>query len=523
MMRSVRVLLETCSLAVAASVLCLGLASAANAQSADEHTQRATHPKTAATSAADKQREQIQQLVIEVEAAEQRVRDSERELDQLKAKLGELQAALAAPDPASSSSAASTLNPAAKSADAATQEQASSDTTDQLQMQASQIATLDQSKVETSTKYPFKMTGEVLLTAGVNTAAADSPIVPTASFSGPGTTALSVRQTVLGFNASGPRLAGATSSADLRVDFFGTSATASYPSAGGLLRLRTAHAALDWPHATVFFSLDRPLLSPDTPASLVQVAEPALAWSGNLWNWSPQLGVSTHFGSKQQILVEGAWISPPDAPYPGAITATSTTESPTLAERSRAPGGEARIAVSTGDSARAPRLGVGGYVSPHSLSTNASFRAWAGTMDLRLPITQRAEFVASAYFGQALGGLGAGGYKDYVYREIADRYQIRTPDDVGGWTQLAVHLRHTLDWNSAFGMDNIYARQVRFLYVRSNDYGSVARNRTLSSNLIWSPRDALLFSFEFRHLSTFPISGGVWNTDVFAGAAGYRF
>ncbi len=454
--------------------------------------------------------EQIQQLSAQVQGVEQRLQDSEKELAALKARLAELQSSLGTP----ASGASTQPSPATPAA---------ADSAEMAAVQASQIATLNQTKVETSSKFPLTVTGMVLLTAGVNSTGVDSPADPTASLGGPGSTALSLRQTILGLDANGPHLAGARSSADLRVDFFGQSAVGGYPSGGGLLRLRTAHAALDWEHAQLFFSFDRTLLNPNTPASLVQVAEPGLAWSGNLWNWMPQLGVATHFGQRRVLVMEGAWVAPPDAPYPAPPYASSRSEPATLGESSRIPGGEARIAFESGDPARGLRVGVGGYLAPHKLPGVGSFTSWAGTLDIRTPLGRYADFTGSLYRGAGLGGLGAGGYKDWVSETDGTTVYLHAPEDVGGWAQAAIHLGSRLDWNNAFGMDNVFSGQLRSYSVNTAGYGNIARNRTVTSNLIWVPRPYLPFSFEYRRLYTAPVIGPLWNTNVFALGAGYRF
>ena len=264
-------------------------------------------------------------------------------------------------------------------------------------------------------------------------------------------------------------------------------------------------------------------LIPTPPASLVQVAEPALAWSGNLWNWMPQLGVSSRFGHTRALVLQGAWVSPPDAPYPVPPYTNSQSGSATLAEASRIPGGEARIAFESGDPLRGLRIGVGGYFSPHTLPGIDSFDSWAATLDLRMPLGRRADFTANFYRGAGLGGLGAGGYKDAVSESTGGMTYAHAPEDTGGWTQATLHLGSTLDWNNAFGMDNVFAGQLRPYTVSTAGYTSVARNRTVSSNLIWSPRPYLPFSFEYRRLFTTPVTGPVWNANIFGIGAGYRF
>jgi len=466
-----------------------------------------------APAAPDATAEQVRQLSVQVQAAEQHLQDSERELAALKARLAALESTLASGTPPAASS------PAAPPAT----EASSSESSETTAMQDTQIATLDKIKVESSSKFPVQVTGLVLLTAGTSTGGTDSSVDSTAALGGHGTTSLSLRQTILGLDAHGPHLAGASSSADIRVDFYGTAAAGAYPSAGGLLRLRTAHAALDWSHYRLFFSFDHLLFNPNTPASLVQVAEPGLAWSGNLWNWMPQLGLSSRFGQRHALVVEGAWISPPDAPYPSPAYVSSRSDPATLAESSRIPGGEARIAYESGDPSHGLRIGAGGYLSPHKLPGVGTFNSWAATLDLRVPLERHVDLTGSFYRGAGLGGLGAGGYKDFVSASNGTTTDLRALDDVGGWAQLAVHLRPTLDWNSAFGVDNAFSSQLRSYTLNASGYGSIARNRTVSSNLIWSPRPYLPFSFEYRSVYTAPVIGPLWTTNIFAFGAGYRF
>lgn len=163
-------------------------------------------------------------------------------------------------------------------------------------------------------------------------------------------------------------------------------------------------------------------------------------------------------GQRRVLVVEGAWVSPPDAPYPAPPYTSTRSDPATLAESGRIPSGEARIGYESGDPLRGLRVGIGGYVSHHKLPGVGSFNSWAATLDLRAPMGHRVDFKFSLYRGAGLGGLGgAGGYKDWVlYTEGAQTY-LHAPEDVGGWAQLAIHLNRTLDWNNAFGMDNVFA------------------------------------------------------------------
>ncbi len=401
---------------------------------------------------------------------------------------------------------------------------ASSDAVEQQGMEASQIATLDQVKVESDSKYPVKLSGLILLNAFANSGAVDQVAAPTSAFFGGGATGLSLRQTVLGVDARGPHLAGAESRADLRVDFFGSSLAGGYSNGGGLLRLRTAHASLRWARTEAFFALDRTLLNPNTPTSLTAVAQPGLAWSGNLWSWNPQVGLSHTSGERKRVRVEAAWIQPEDPAVVDVAASTSGPSQPSLAERSRLPGVEARVAVLGSSDTEGPQVGVGGYFARHGTPIGKSFDAWAATLDLRTPLWQKAELTGSLYRGQALGGLGGGGYKDYVVRPVGSSFEVAAPKDVGGWLQFKQRFNDRLEWNSAFGMDNIDAGGLRpYSPTASDVYSSIARNRTATSNVIFSPRAYLQLSFEYRHLTTWPVSGAPWNANIYGLAAGYRF
>ena len=184
-------------------------------------------------------------------------------------------------------------------------------------------------------------------------------------------------------------------------------------AASGLLRLRTAHAALDWRTTEAFIELDRSILEPNQPSSLVAIAQPELAWAGNLWNWSPadRRGPSVctfWFFAHQRAGGADRYLRPADA------GATSSPSPVSQTERSRWPGTEARVAFLHGVNGNGPEIGAAGYFSPHRTAA-AILDAWAGAMDLRLPLTRYFEMTANAYRGQALAGLGGGGYVNYYY------------------------------------------------------------------------------------------------------------
>ncbi len=390
-------------------------------------------------------------------------------------------------------------------------------------IQESEIAVHEQTKVETESKYPLKVTGLLLFNGFVNTRQVDVPPDPTYALPGSGSTGLSVRQTVLGLDARGPHIFGAASAADVRVDFF-ANATGSGYTAGGVLRLRTAHATLDWPNTQAFVELDRPIFSPNAPTSLVATAQPEFAWSGNLWTWNPQAGVSHEIpvSDSKQIKLQAALIDVADPRLPSA---TANPAPVSLSERSRWPGTEARISFGARKSEAGPVIGVGGYFSPYETADNVRFDAWAATADLWMPLGRHFEMTANAYRGLALGGLGGGGYVDYLYH-YNNGVEITVPlDDIGGWTQLKGKVNQRLEFNGGYGIDNPFASEIRDRNapMGTPPYIGLARNRSAFGNVIYSPSAYLLFSLEYRRLWTNYITGPTVTSDVIGVGAGYRF
>jgi hypothetical protein len=185
---------------------------------------------------------------------------------------------------------------------------------------------------------------------------------------------------------------------------------------------------------------------------------------------------------------------------------------------------EAHLALLNSASDSRAHVGVGGFFAPHRIADAMTFDSWAATMDFHSPVFAHIELVGSAYRGQALGGLGAGTYKDYVYRSYIGEGYYKALDDVGGWMQAKQKVNERLEFNEAIGIDNVPAYQLQpFAIPGPNSYYNLTRNRTFTSNVIYRPSAYLLYSIEYRRIeSSFVNSPTAWS-DVIGVAAGYRF
>jgi hypothetical protein len=232
-------------------------------------------------------------------------------------------------------------------------------------------------------------------------------------------------------------------------------------------------------------------------------------------------------GSTRDFRLQAALIEVADAPatpvlYPKGVIPPSTTE------LSRWPGVEARVAVlrsrSTAEE-ETNQLGVGGFFAPHRIG-GQGFDSWAATLDTNYVMPAGLQFTGSFYRGAALGGMGGGTYKDIAFYNDLDtgEFYFRALDDVGGWAQLKEKFNQRVQINAAFGIDNAFASELRRYYVPGGSvYQNLARNRTYTGNVIYSPSAYLLFSLEYRHLESSPVVGAGADSNIIGLGAGYKF
>jgi hypothetical protein len=462
-------------------------------------------------------------------ATEQQLEQSRRQIQQLQEELGEIRKQLEFSKSATAALDGSPDPPASPDAD---------NLRERVETLEAQVKLHDQTKVESGSKYPLRITGLILFNSFINRGSVDnfdlpSIAVPQAANLSNGGAGASLRQTILGIEGFGPRIAGAKTSANVSLDFFGGIPLGNFGTSAGIVRMRTASINFDWDRNLVQMGLAAPLISPLSPTSYATVAEPGMAWAGNLWTWAPQLRVAHQFMSsrEQRFQMEfGLW-DPPAAGY----NMTSTFRAPSPGEQTTQPAYEGRVSYGSSSEEHGFKIGVGGYynrqrysnvvIGEYSYSGNND--SWAFTTDLRIPLSHRFELSGEGYRGRSLGGLGGGAYKDVLYGldPISGAPIIRGVNDIGGWTQFKTHFGQLLEVNTSIGLDNAFAGDFHSLDLPYNATATQlrARNRMIVGNLIYRPKTYLIFSPEYRRISTWPIYGEPSTADIFTLSVGYQF
>ena len=406
---------------------------------------------------------------------------------------------------------------------------------------AAEVKQHEQIKVESESKFPVRVTGLALFNAFVNQGVVDVVDLPTGALRrsanvSHGSVGGSMRQTWLGLEGQGPVLGKLHTSARVSLDFFGGAAGAINSVSPSSVRLRTAAIRGETKTEMVEARFDEPLISPLSPTSLATVAQPSLAWTGNLWTWAPELR-----WQHTQVAGEGRTLNLEvglrDAYLAGLQTYDVTLASP--AELSRRPAFEARVsygsAAITGvhqdgysiDGVQGWRVGGGGYYAKESYGSGSSINTWAITADWQVPLRRWLRLSGEVYRGTGLGGLGGGAYRDVV--QGADRVTGVTRtiglDAGGGWLQLQSDATRRLQVNAAFGQDAGSGSELRLLVLPTPEsaLGYYARNRAIMGNVIYRPWSSVVLSPEYRRIVSWPISGSQNVANVFTLSAGYHF
>ena len=379
-----------------------------------------------------------------------------------------------------------------------------------------------QTKVESASKYRVRLSGIVLMNLVSNQGAVDSVDLPTLAYARPpggagGSLGATLRQSEIGFEAFGPTVAGAKTTADLQVDLAGGFPPVPNGINSGLVRLRTATMRMDWTNTSVVVGQDAIFFSPNSPTSFATLAIPALTYAGNLWSWVPQIRVEhkVALGEESSLIFQGGILDPVSGETPGtgagAEPGTSYYRQAGPGEASRQPAYGTRIAWTRNVFGQPLRVGVGGYYTRQDYGFSRNVDGWAGMTDIELPLNHQFSLSGKFYRGRALGGLYGGIGRSVIFSgdPTLASTEVQALNSIGGWAQLKYRPANKWEFNAAFGMDNPYASDLKyFQYPQSYGDATLARNQGSFVNMTYRPRSDLLFSAEYRHLTTYSLTDG---------------
>jgi hypothetical protein len=361
-----------------------------------------------------------------------------------------------------------------------------------------------QTKVEAAHKFPIQLSGMLLFNAFANSANyTPEPYIGGNLLSGPNRDGATLRQSLLGFEFQGPRVAGdGRVSGFITMDFFGGTSDPLYIRP----RLRRAGISIDWSNRSITFGQDKPLISPYQPDSLAEVGVPPLAGAGNLWLWLPQLRyeerlhLRTNTGVTAQVAVmqtEESYENPP-----ARLATTLEPSRPAL---------EGRIALwHKLDDTRRFEFAPGFHVSTTHVG-GASVDSHLFSFDWLVTPSSHLQFSGTFFKGENVAALGALG-NGFV---ITPSGALRPVNSTGGWAQVAFPITSRLTLNIYSGLEN--DRSPFF-----TEYNLV-HNWTYASNVIYhlGPNVVVgLEALQMRTRSFFDVGGRQNHYDL---AVGYLF
>jgi hypothetical protein len=255
-------------------------------------------------------------------------------------------------------------------------------TPEALELIRAQVEELAQSKVESSSRLPVKLSGTVLANTFVNSGEAnwlDNPNLvapPAPGAISRGSMSATARQSRIGLAIGGIPVGTWQATGTLIVDFFGGVPNFQTGTVMGLPRLIYGFGRIENDRTAIQVGQDHVLLAPREPTSLAALAFPLLFRSGNLYLRAPQARVEQKVGGWTLAggivaPIAGDFVTPYEfAPVAGA------------GERSKRPAAEARVgfARGDGDTAGEGSFGVSGHYGWRRQGDNLN-EAWAVAVD----------------------------------------------------------------------------------------------------------------------------------------------
>jgi hypothetical protein len=360
---------------------------------------------------------------------------------------------------------------------------------------------LSQTKVETSQKFPIRITGMALFNSFVNSrqnGGFDYPV--TASPTGTAHDGATFRQTIIGLEFRGPTtFAGGTIHGNVYMDLFGGTTNQA-------MRLRYASIEADWKTRSILVGIEKPIFNPREPSSLAQVAISPLTGAGNLWLWLPQVRLQQDisFASGTGVRAQMGVIQTRESlPYPGIVLA-----GPLAPAR---PGLEGRFEFHHRlDEDRRIEIAPGFHTST-THAAGVAIPSNIFSLDWFFNPVRRVEFTGAFFDGKNTATLGNG----YGQGFVGYGQHLRPVHSIGGWGQVTVHTLSRLDLHLFSGQQDDQNHVL--------DAGRIAKNMLFGGNLFYRVAPNVLIGLEATQVRTMYIGQGLLINNHYDLAIGYLF
>ena len=353
-------------------------------------------------------------------------------------------------------------------------------TPEMLDVLKSQIEEHAQSKVESASRMPVKLTGTILTNTYVNSGEGnwqENPNLvgnPSTESGARGSMSATARQSRIGLDVGGIDVGNWQASGTIIADFLGGVPGFQTGTVMGLPRLLYAFGRVESDHTAVEIGQDHAILAPRDPTSLAAFSFPLLFRSGNLYLRVPQARVERKLRGDLTATVGIV------APIAGdAASSYDFAPPPGTGERSMRPAFEGRLGFARGstDTPREINVGVSGHYGWRR-SVTALNEAWAVALD----------------FNGRAGRIGAAG--EYFAADNAEPFGGGISQGgraSGGWAEGRFSLTEQATLTGGFGRDK-----------PADALGRVLRqdNRTLFASAIVKLTPEVSASLEYRWMQT---------------------
>ena len=387
----------------------------------------------------------------------------------------------------------------------------------------------EQVKVESASKYRLKLSGIALFNVFDTVGQLDNLDVPSMAVKGgpygAGSVGASFRQSIIGLRGIGPKIFGASTSADFQLDFINSAAGPYGGFAAGVAGLRIARLQFEWSKFSVTGGLETPFFSPNVPSSYLSLAVPAFAGAGNLWNWTPDIRAERRFDfTSSEVKVEAGVLD-----SSGYSVSSSNARVPTPSESSKQPVLAVRLSGNNRMEDHAISFGVSAIYAPAYFANGQVLHSAGAIADWKFPLMARLQLSGEFFTGKGFDGFGGlalpavqpQDYGHYLYTTAPTLAGIPV---LGGWSQLKYTLNSRSEFNAAGGVGARDAARLRAAaQLDPLLVAFPASNQVLLFNYIFRPRSDLVFSAEYRHFHTSQLLGGRNVAGQVGLAAGFLF